>query len=1201
MPRWLMMAGGVILAFMLFVFCVWELPFMGRLIYHDLPDISDLENINFDQSSVILDRHGQEIYKIYGDQNRKYVSLDNISRNMINATIAIEDKDFYHHSGVDFMGIIRATVANFTRSGSQQGASTITQQLVRNLWPDIISPYEKSLNRKVKEALVSHYIEEQYDKDKILELYLNKVSFVSNTYGVEQAAQGIFGVSAKDLTVAQSAILASLYKSPTYYSPYRSDRWRLLGKCTTGAERSSEDAAATVSSIGDLVITIKPTQKLWLKVTPDEGEADERMIDAGDETQVTIQKQAAFVFGNLKFKILVNGVELKTPAKKSWVLKKSEIESLVVNPAEWKKVLTDSVITADSSTCTGLDDPNYVWGRKDLVLNAMYENQMITQEERDQAWQDANKLQFKKPKEKIRYPHFLFYVKDQLESMYGKEVVSRGGLVVKTTIDPEIQEMAEKLVEKYAKSNEARYAATNAALVAIDNKSGEILAMVGSRDYYDESHDGNVNVVTSLRQPGSSFKPFIYAAMMNNVGRGYGAGTVLYDVETAFGDGPPPQNYEGGFKGPMTVRNALAQSRNIPAIKAFFLAGGDNPEDVILDFVGKFGFNYLKERRTELAKLYGGQYFYGWPMALGTAEVRLLDMAQGYTVFANGGYYKEASPFIEIRNNKNNLLYQEPESVSGVKVLDEQIAYIITSILSDKDARPAGMWRNNLTLGKYPNAVKTGTSNKRLNAHLIRPSNTLTIGFTPYLTVGVWAGNNNGDVMSPSADGLNVAAPLWKEFMLTAHDVLKLDPKVEFKRPEGVTDVVVSRLSGKKAGKQTPKEFLVRDLFPSFNIPTDFDDSVRLVQIDKRNNLLATEECPPDAVESRFVLSVHAEAPFPKWEKAVLSWAAAYSGKLANSLSMIPKETSPLCAAISDNQRPQIQIVSPRPYSEVSPGMINVAVDTQAVFEVQRVDYYVNDEKVYTSTTSPYTGFINLGTTLTAGTEVNIKAVVTDKNLWQGEATVTVKTGSDTLESKPSVSIISPTSGESLREGGNITIAVKAYDENGVIEKVELYDNGGLLGSRDQEPYRFNYLPKTLGDHTIMAVAYGRGDKKVADSITLTVVEKAVSPAGGDEVAVSIYGSITEPASGAVVSSGGAVRVVAEVPLELKDKLASVAIVKRNLTTGTREEIYRNHNVNTNYFVTYTVGGVGKHELVLKIVAKDGRVELSPKVVFEVQ
>lgn len=401
--------------------------------------------------------------------------------------------------------------------------------------------------------------------------------------------------------------------------------------------------------------------------------------------------------------------------------------------------------------------------RKNIVLARMLKLGYITQEQHDAA--KAEKVAFSRQKNNsILAPHFVFYIEQQLEEMYGPEVGNEGYSVI-TTLDAELQNQADTIVNRYALANQTKFNASNAALVAIDPKTGQILAMVGSRDYFDKDIDGNFNAAIAERQPGSSFKPFVYAAAIQ---KGFTRETAIFDLPTQFSticspadthnSEPPcyaPGNYDDKFRGPMTFTTALAQSINIPAVKTLYLAGIPN----VLSLAKSMGITTLGEPKD-----------YGLSLALGAAEVRLLDLTSAYAGFANEGMVNKPYGIMRVMDAENKLVDEfEPEAT---RAIDPDIAREMSAMLSNNQARqPEYPPDNPFNFPGYDVAAKTGTTNESRDAW--------TIGYTPAIAVGVWAGNNDNSPMVKEIAGY-IVAPMWHEVMQFA---LGKYPKEFFSAP----------------------------------------------------------------------------------------------------------------------------------------------------------------------------------------------------------------------------------------------------------------------------------------------------------------------------------------------------------------------------------------------------------------------------------
>lgn len=625
---------------------VLGLIFVGSLLIWistlDMPDLSSFEERRVQQSTKIYDRTGKILlYDLHQDVRRTIVPYDDISRHIKNASVAIEDDTFFEHSGVRPLAILRSMVTNIMNGGGPftgAGGSTITQQVIKNS----ILQHEKTLTRKIKEAILAFRLEQVLTKEEILGHYLNESPYGGTIYGVEEASLSFFGKPASEVTLAEAAYLAALPQLPTYYSPYGNH------------------------------------------------------ID--------------------------------------------ELEK-----------------------------------RKNLVLEKMLEHEFITKEEYDAG---KNERPVFKPQVAtgIRAPHFVFYIRDYLTQKYGDESLAERGLKIITTLDYELQEKAEEIVKEKALYNAKTYDAENAALVAADPTNGQILVMVGSRDYFDTEIDGNFNIALAERQPGSSFKPFVYATAFT---KGYTPDTVVFDLKTQFStncapdnftseDGCySPENYDHTFRGPVSFRNALAQSLNIPAVKALYLAG----IPASLKMARDMGITTLTNQNQ-----------YGLTLVLGGGEVKLLEMVGAYGTFAGEGVRNELQGILRIEENDGTVIEEfksEPK-----QVLDRDVALQISDILSDNVARTPLFGSNSpLYFPGRDVAAKTGTTNDKRDVWVL--------GYTPNLVVGAWAGNNDNSSMT-EISGL-IISPLWRQFMDVA---LAKIPSKTFAEPPQPSSTIKPVLRG---------------------------------------------------------------------------------------------------------------------------------------------------------------------------------------------------------------------------------------------------------------------------------------------------------------------------------------------------------------------------------------------------------------------
>jgi 1A family penicillin-binding protein len=589
--------------------------------------------------------------------------------------------------------------------------------------------------------------------------------------------------------------------------------------------------------------------------------------------------------------------------------------------------------------------------RKNLVLEKMLANNFITQTEYNQAKKEVVTF---KPKQgnSIKAPHFVEYVRQYLEDKYGEKVVREDGLKITTTLNYDLQAKAEEVVKKYALENKKNYNAENAALVAIDPKTGQILVMVGSRDYFDKEIDGNFNVALAKRQPGSTFKPFVYATAFE---KGYTPDTVLFDLPTEFqttcdSKGKPignnneedcymPENYDSKYLGPLTLRDSLAQSRNIPSIKTLYLAGIKDS----LDTARNMGITSL-----------GDSNQYGLTLVLGGGEVSPLEMTSAYGVFANAGIRNPYYSILKVENARGEVL--EEATPHPEQVISEEIVNKISDILSDNVARTPAYGANSpLNFTDRPVAVKTGTTNDFRDVWII--------GYTPNLVVGAWAGNNNNTPIDKKVAGM-VIAPMWRAYMDKA---LPSFPKEYFTVPEPTSKEIKPVFRGVWQG------------YESFTI-------------DKISGKLATDLTPTETQEEIFIPDVHEilywvnkddpygaiptnpgdDPQFEHWEYPVQVWL----------------QTHPLTNPIKPNGNddvhtkanlPKIKIIMPIADGVYSKSQkITVQTELQNKYPISKLDFYLNNNYIGTSNNYPYLFSFIPSEIQSAGADNILKVVATD-------------------------------------------------------------------------------------------------------------------------------------------------------------------------------------------------------------------------------
>jgi penicillin-binding protein 1C len=651
-------------------------------ILKDIPNPQKLIKSPAPISTKILDRHGVLLYEVFQGYRRSPVKLESINKHAQLATISIEDKNFYRHYGLDTSGIIRASLSILTGK-RLEGGSTLTQQLVKIA---ILSDSRRTLDRKIKEAVLAVATEIVYTKDQILELYLNHAPYGGTIYGIEAASREYFDKKSSELTLAEAALLAGLPQSPTRYSPY------------------------------------------------------------GANPQLAISRQRE-------------------------------------------------------------------------VLRRMYEDGHITLDQLTEARDSTPSFSTKKIS--IQAPHFSLFVRDLLVQRYGEDQVNLGGLIVTTTLDLDLQRRFEASLSAELKKIERLKISNGASIVTVPS-TGEIISLIGSKDYFNATIDGQVNIVTAQRQPGSSIKPLNYATALL-----LGWPTSLHYLDTPIcftqaGQTPYcPRNYDNSFRGLVSMRYSLANSLNIPAVKQLAL----NSLESFIATASAMGISSWQDTSR-----------YGLSLTLGGGEVSMHDMAVSFSSLANLGVSVPLQPILEVRtytgeilekydpqatlaqvrtmtSNYSDFLSSPPDYDSPLKTptttLPQEVSYIISDILADNQARTPTFGSNsNLNIPGFRVSAKTGTTNNL--------KDNWTIGYTPDYLVAIWVGNNDNTSMSYVASGVTGASPIWNSIM--TYLLKSSDSQTVYEKPDGVISYQVCRNTGAIARVEnqceTENELFIKGINP---------------------------------------------------------------------------------------------------------------------------------------------------------------------------------------------------------------------------------------------------------------------------------------------------------------------------------------------------------------------------------------------------
>lgn len=753
-------------------------------------------------STVISDRNGKVLYDVYQKENRIPLELKEVPKYLQEATIAVEDKDFYRHQGFSLTGIIRSLWRIVTLQGLA-GGSTLTQQLVKNV---LLSP-ERTIFRKIKEVILANQIEKKFTKDQILQMYLNEAPYGGAAYGVESAAKTYFGKSAKDLNLVESAILAGFPQAPSTYSP------------------------------------------------------------------------------------------------------------------------------------TGSHPKAYI-DRTKNVLRRMREDGYITAQQEVDAGKQLANVQFASISAAIRAPHFVFFVKDQLVARFGEQMVESGGLRVTTTLDWDLEEEAEKIVnEEINKIKPLKVG--NGAAVVLSAKTGEILSMVGSYDFFDKDY-GSFNVATSLRQPGSAGKPFIYATAF---AKGYAPATMLLDAKTSYPTGDPdpkkkdytPENYDNKYRGPTQLRFALGNSINTVAVKLTALTGLKE----IMQNGYNAGISTWEPTDENIANV-------GLSLALGGREVKLLELTSAYAAFATGGLKVEPVAILKVTNSKGNKLY-EYRPVTGKRVFSREVSFLVSHILSDNNARKEVFGEvNSLQIPGHTVAAKTGTTDKKRD--------NWTIGFDPNIAVGVWVGNNDNAAMAPAiTSGVTGAAPIWNQITKFA---LKNFPNTDFQKPDKVSALTVDALGGGLPHDSDPTR---SEYFLSGTEPVALSPIYKKLKISKANGKLANdlEIKTGDYEERKFIVISETD---PVSEKGVNRWQEAIDAWIVEFKKDDPEYNPPKDKSDANTNSVTVKLSSPNDHERINSNNVPIKAKAYAVRDIVKFTVIVDGTERINKASDTLDEILNLAT-----------------------------------------------------------------------------------------------------------------------------------------------------------------------------------------------------------------------------------------------
>ncbi len=888
----------------IWIFLVCLLIGLWRLrqkVYSDLPDVSMIKDMVFAQATVITDRNGRELYKVF-EQNRQYVPYEDISETMINAIIAMEDQRYWDHKGLDPIGIMRAGMR--TAMGSTQWASTIPQQLVMNLLLYRGRTFSEKVIRKLKEMVLTVRLDRTLEsqiraenrwlsnaelrrkmKEMTLELYLNYIFLWNNAYGIEAAAQTYFGMSAKELGVLESAIIASIPKWPSIYEPYRNRR-RLMWDIR-------------ISDGQENLIDVPE----WLKL-----EAYNKIAQAIHDMRISSRAGSTEIVRNL------------------WSI------SSRVN-YQWRNFTVQ-----------------YITGRKDLALARMYEEGYISESDLKSAVIQWLNYTFRSHVFAINAPHFVHWITDLLEKEYDRELIQQWWLVVRTSLDLDIQEHIEGIFRE-TQADLATHGANNKAMVYIDSTNWDVLAYVWSNDYFNEAIEGKNDIIRRRRQVWSSIKPLIYALGFQTLP--LNIDTPIFDIPFApWGD--EPSNADGEFLGLLPIRQALAFSRNIPAIKMFFALWG---EAIAKPWLQQLWLQSLSDAIE-----------YGYPLSLGAGEVTMLELADAYMQLSRQGERVLINPILEIRTSDGTLLY-EKEVERTDSVVTPGAASLMWEILSNTANMPTN-WVNMFSVRGLRLAAKSWTSDVKTPAGN-RPRDGWLATYTPSRVAIFWVGNTDGAAMNRNAFGWTVLGANMRSFYsrLVNNSLIANESMTQIETIE----TTVSKLTGLPVSDQTPSEFAVTTLAMADPSPTQSDMGATWVEIDTLCNGLSGPFTPAEDLRDMYIIQPYTFMPnqmdladiiqrrqrsatTDTWRLDELSTdqrqiALATRYNIPNVLINMPQDTCEERIPKED-QRIAVEIVLPEAWGDIARNT-SITYNINSPKMIREVTILVNDQVVWRNRYTP--------------------------------------------------------------------------------------------------------------------------------------------------------------------------------------------------------------------------------------------------------
>lgn len=862
-------------------------------IYKKLPPIENIDNLIFSQTTTINDRNWKLLYKLF-EENRIYVGLEKTSPMMINAIIATEDKNFRTNPWIDIFGIARAAIHDITNPNTTtHWWSTLTQQLIKN----ILLTKDKTIERKLKEIVLAiklnWYIktdlQKKYNslsskeidkkvKEKILEMYLNYIFMWNNSYGIESASKTYFWTSAQYLDVVQSSILAWIPQAPTKHNPF--------------TNKESVMWELKIESMTWDIISFTWDLKIAL---------EKEISNKLDEKTLVFDKKTEAILDYIKWLFSFN---------------------FIFNWNSYK-------IT-------------YMTWRKDVVLWRMFEDWYIDKTQLKEALIKGFDYKFNKPNIEIKAPHFVFYIIKELKEKYWEELIVKWWLTVTTSLDLDIQEVAESSVNSNNEYLEQKWA-NNVAMVYIDSKEWDVLAYVWSRDYNNDEIDWQVDMIQAERQPWSTIKPLIYSLWFMK--KTLTLDTPTFDIPFKIWK-DEPNNVDWKFLWLIPIRQALAYSRNIPAIKMYFAIW---QEQKFKEFLKDLWITTLSDNIN-----------YGYPIAIWAWEVKMIELANAYTHLSAMWKPAQINPILEVRWPDWAIIYKK-KTIYQNMIIPEWVAYLIRKILSDKNNFPSS-WRTTYTYDWFPVATKSWTTDVKFKDNKKYPRDWWFATYTPSKVIMFWAWNTKWEHMAPDAYWWWILSPMWKNFLKEIQN--KWYIKEETVEPKWISNLTVSRITGKLISSESllPLDFYVKTIWYIESLPKEYDTTER-VAIDKLCNWKISDLTPEKDRSFAYIPEMYTFLDWNRdlneiknrWERHINSWVtnneweeSFYLAKNKILLTSVPEKECEDRELIKKYWKIEISLLKPTKTQDVIE-KTSIWYTAKSPFKIKTIKFYIDwkEFKVY--------------------------------------------------------------------------------------------------------------------------------------------------------------------------------------------------------------------------------------------------------------